>query len=266
MTVANRDADDHEKNISLSDTFDNFHTYNIDWNPDQITWSVDGQVGRTLKKSDTFNKTSNQYNYPQTPARIQLSLWPAGLSSNGGGTVAWAGGLIDWNSQDVKNNGYYYATVQEVNVQCYSPPSNTSESGNISYTYNNQAGTQDTVDITGNPTVLKSLLGTGTNMSAGDSSSSGAPSASSQPASVPGLSGAGTGGTSSEHGGDSGSGSGGSGGSSSSSAAAATGTGFSQGNTNNGKPKGNNAPAQNERVLQGSLFAGMMAVIGMLLL
>ena len=31
---------------------------------------------RTLNKNDTWNETSNRYDYPQTPSRIQFSLWP----------------------------------------------------------------------------------------------------------------------------------------------------------------------------------------------
>jgi len=38
-------------NISLSDTFNNYHTYEIDWTPDEITWKIDGQVGRSKKRS-----------------------------------------------------------------------------------------------------------------------------------------------------------------------------------------------------------------------
>ena len=58
----------------MSDTFEDFHDYEINWTPDEITWLVDGKVGRTVKKSDTFNKTSNQFDFPQTPARVQLSI------------------------------------------------------------------------------------------------------------------------------------------------------------------------------------------------
>ena len=77
---------------------------------------------RVKKKSETFNKTDNVYHYPQTPSRVQLSLWPAGLPSNGEGTVNWAGGLVDWDHPDIKSHGYYYATFDEVTIQCYDPP------------------------------------------------------------------------------------------------------------------------------------------------
>ena len=73
---------ENSANISgLSDTYDNWHTYVIDWTPDSITWSVDGVVGRVKTRNSTWNETSNIYNYPQTPARIQFSIWPGGNST-----------------------------------------------------------------------------------------------------------------------------------------------------------------------------------------
>ncbi|KZF24450.1 glycoside hydrolase family 16 protein, partial [Xylona heveae TC161] len=185
----------NEKNISVdSSTFDDYHTYEIDWTPDSITWSIDGQVGRTLDKNTTWNATANRYEFPQTPARIQLSLWPGGLASNGQGTIEWAGGLVDWNSQDIKNFGYDYAMVKEVNVECYQPPSGANVTGSKSYIYNSPAGTNDTVALTNDNTILKSFIATGTNMSADDSSSSASASASSKSTKsaapqVPGMSG-----------------------------------------------------------------------------
>jgi len=70
------DADENGKNLTVSkgDTFSDWHIYEVDWQPDQLTWSVDGTVMRKLEKSATFNKTDNQYHYPQTPARVELSL------------------------------------------------------------------------------------------------------------------------------------------------------------------------------------------------
>ncbi|SLM35302.1 cell wall glucanase [Lasallia pustulata] len=273
----------NEENLTVSDTFQNSHTYEVDWQPDELTWSIDGQAARTLKRSDTWNATDNRFHYPQSPARIQLSLWPAGLSSNGQGTVDWAGGLIDWNSADVKNNGYYYATITDVNVQCYDPPSGANVTGSKSYVYTSNAGTNNTVSLTNDNTILKSLLGTGTNMSADYSpSSSSASSASSatsgtasatsaaatsELATVPGLSGAGPG-TDGQRGTDSsGSGSGSSSGGSGSSVSSASGsasTSFVQGPST--VKTGGGASQGTERVLQGSLFAVLVAVVGMLVM
>lgn len=179
----------HSGNISSSDTYANWHTYEIDWQTDQITWSVDGQVGRVLKKSDTYNATSKRYEYPQTPARVQLSLWPGGLASNSPGTIAWAGGEIDWtNTADMKNPGYYYVQVQDVTVECYGPPSDAVIKGSKSYYYNSAAGMESNVVIGDNSTILASFVATGTNMSAKPDSSD----ANNNAETVPGLVGGGT--------------------------------------------------------------------------
>ncbi|KAL8831641.1 MAG: hypothetical protein Q9191_000755 [Dirinaria sp. TL-2023a] len=269
---------DNEKNLTVpgGDTFDSYHTYTINWQPDQLTWAVNGTVMRTLKKSDTFNSTTNQYHYPQTPARVQLSIWPAGLSKNGQGTVDWAGGLINWNSVDVQKNGYYYAMYKEVNVKCYDAPAGANVTGSKSYRYTSKDGINSSIAVTDDPTILKSLLGTGTDMDkdfpSASASASGSTHSATQVATVPGLTGAGPGtdGTrgGNGNGGSSGS-SGGGGGSGASSAAGSQSTGiggFSQGNGGKTKTDNNNAPPKSERILQGSVFAAVVAIVGMLVL
>jgi beta-glucanase (GH16 family) len=251
----------------LPNTLTTEHEYEIDWTPDQITWSIDGKEVRTQKKSDTWNATSNRFDYPQTPARVQLSLWPAGLPSNGEGTINWGGGLVDWSSQYM-TNGYYYAAFSEVKMECYDPPSGANVKGTVSYTYDDVAGTNDSVVIGNKPTVLKSLLGTGTNMSAEYPSASSSASDSAETsdvATVPGLTGAGPG-TNGQRGDNQSGGSGsnsGSGGSSGTQNPSSAPTGFVQGGGSNGS--GNGGTIQRpEKILQGSLFAVVVAVIGVL--
>ncbi|EGP92697.1 unnamed protein product [Zymoseptoria tritici ST99CH_1A5] len=176
--------------LKVSDTRQNTHTYEIDWTPDKVTWSIDGNVMRTLNRDDTYNETTKGYNFPQTPARVQLSLWPAGLPSNGEGTIEWAGGLVNWDSNYMQN-GYYYAMIKDVTVECYKPPSG---SGNgDAYYYTSVAGTEGDVQIGNNDTVLSSFLATGENPKFGGSSDTS--SASAQPTqqveTVPGISGGG---------------------------------------------------------------------------
>ncbi|KAI9755775.1 MAG: hypothetical protein M4579_004138 [Chaenotheca gracillima] len=277
---------DNEENITLSNTFENYHTYEIDWTPDQITWSIDGQVGRTKKKSETWNSTANRYDFPQTPARVQLSLWPAGLPSNGKGTVDWSGGQIQWDGENYSPPGYYYASVTEVDIQCYDPPDGARKSGSKSYIYDDEAGTNNTVEITGKQTVLKSLIGTGTNMSAelpkpksSGTASSDASATSLADVTIPGQKGGGGGGADGQRGGggssdsssgNSGSDSGSAGspvGSSPGSATSAAVTGFDQGTGSGSGSSPNSAPAPAvEKVLKGSIFAAMVAMAGMVLL
>ena len=106
-------SDGNEKNLSAPNTDSTWHTYTIDWQPDSLSWEVDGQVLRTLYRNETYNETAGQYHYPQTPSRVQFSLWPAGKAGNAQGTIEWAGGEIDWNSPYMQN-GYYYAMVKDV--------------------------------------------------------------------------------------------------------------------------------------------------------
>lgn len=170
-------TDDNSGNITnLSDTFNNFHDYEIRWTPDNIQWLVDGQVGRTVNRKDHWNATSNQWSFPQTPARVQISIWPGGLASNAPGTIAWAGGEIDWNAPDIQNAGYFYATFESVTVDCYNATSGLGSNSGTSYTYSNIAGTNNTVVDGNKRTNLASLEGTGTDMDAGKPDTSSAAS------------------------------------------------------------------------------------------
>ena len=204
-----------------------------------------------MKKSDTYNETSKVYQYPQTPARLQLSLWPAGQASNAQGTIDWAGGEIDWDSEDIKNQGYYSATYGSVNVQCYDPPTDAaSSSGNSSYVYTDDTALESDVAITSNSTVLSSLGATGLDPSLGASSSSSSANSTGSSDSMPTGSNGGAGGMGGSSSSSSSSDSSSDGGSSTSSAASPTGT--------------NGAPGQ-ERVLQSSLFAILVAVVALVM-
>jgi hypothetical protein len=70
-----------------------------------------------------------------------LSIWPGGASSQAPGTIAWAGGGINWDSPDIQSSGYYYMQVSKVEVECYNPPSGTPTdgSGGVSYIYNSDS-------------------------------------------------------------------------------------------------------------------------------
>lgn len=239
-------------NISVDgeDTFNDWHTYEIDWTPEKVDWIVDGSIQRTLKKADTYNETSKQYQFPQTPSRLQMSLWPAGQASNAQGTIDWAGGEIDWNSEDIKNVGYDYATIGEVSVKCYDPPSDAKNNGDKAYLYTNKAAMESDIETTDNSTVLGSLGATGLDMDLGASSSSSSSNTTSASNSIPtgkgGSGGMAANGTSET-----------TGTSTSDGAASTTSSGFSQGTTT----KDSGAAGQNERVLSGSLFGVLVALV-----
>lgn len=252
--------DDNEINATISsDSFENYHTYEIDWTPDAVTWYLDGKSVRVLNKDQTYNATTKQFMFPQTPARLELSLWPGGLASNAQGTIEWAGGEIDWNSQDMQNPGYYYAIFSNVSITCYDPPSGANVQGNNAYIYTNSALTNNTVEIVNNSTVLANFADTGLNMTAGASTStaSAASSSSTVADSIPGQSG-----------GDAAHGAGDSSSSSTSTAtsssASATSTSFNQG-SGSGTTKTGTASV-NENMFQSSIFAVLVAVVALVAL
>jgi len=102
-----------QTHTGLTDTYANYHNYTIDWRPDTLTFLIDGKVVRTVQKTDSH--------YPNTPSRIQLSLWPAGIPSSPPGTVEWAGGMINWNDPDYVSAGHFYMLVKSVSIQCADP-------------------------------------------------------------------------------------------------------------------------------------------------
>ncbi|KAH8423247.1 putative cell wall glucanase (Utr2) [Aspergillus melleus] len=241
-----------------SSTFDDWHEYEIDWKPEAITWSVDGKVKRTLTRESTWNETGNRYEFPQTPSRMQLSLWPAGQASNAEGTIEWAGGEIDWDSEDIKDKGYYYAQYNDITVECYDPPKDTDKSGNKSYVLTNKDGLDSSIKITNNDTVLASFGATGLDPDVKPSKSGSSTSSSATGNTVPENRG-GSGnepGNSNSTSTDSGSDS-----SSSGSSDSSSGSGFSQGGDDDSSSDSNGAFSPNERVLRSSLFAVLVAVV-----
>ncbi|KAJ2933066.1 hypothetical protein H1R20_g4047, partial [Candolleomyces eurysporus] len=132
----------------LSDTYSNYHDFTIDWQPDTLSWAIDGKVVRTIKRSDTIDPATGIVRYPTTPSRIQLSIWPAGIPGSAAGTVEWAGGMIDWNHPDYKDAGQFYILVKSVSVKCSNLPSLVSSSNSTAanitsyvYTGNGTNGT-----------------------------------------------------------------------------------------------------------------------------
>lgn len=253
-------------NISASNTESTVHTYTIDWQQDYVSWAVDDKILRTMYRNETYNSTTGQYHFPQSPSRIQLSLWPAGLASNGQGTIDWAGGEISWSSPYMQN-GYYYAMIQDITVECYDPPSGYHNNGNKAYYYTTSAGTNDTVAIGNNNTILASFYATGdkpnydpnasTSKSASASGTKTASSSASSSAAdietVPGVSGAGSRGDTGSSGSDTSSSASASAASSTATSSSSDGTGsssFSQGSASSSGDSNDGA-----RVVAGSLVA-----------
>ncbi|KAJ7185785.1 glycoside hydrolase family 16 protein [Mycena filopes] len=141
----------------LTDTFSNYHDYTIDWQQDQLNFLIDGKVVRTIKKSDTM--ANGVAEYPSTPARIQLSIWPAGTASSAAGTVQWSGGLIDYNDPDYVSAGHFYALLNSVNITCADPSPLASDvtgyvyGANVSTNTPSVALTNHTTNLNGAPSL-----------------------------------------------------------------------------------------------------------------
>ena len=223
---------------------------------------------RTLDKETTWNETANRYSYPQTPCQVQLSLWPGGLASNGEGTIEWAGGLVTWDDPSMIN-GYYYASFDSVEMQCYDPPPGAREDGKKSYVYTDTSMTNASIEITDDDHILKSFLASGIDMDKGDGTDEDKPQTS-DVATIPGLTGAGPGSSNNQHdnGTSSSSGTDDSGnpmqGTVVATGSGSSATGFVQ------DPDSDSGAAHiggnSEHVLQGSLFAVVVAIIGLCVL
>lgn len=152
----------NSRNITTNNTYENFHEISMEWTEDEINWSVDGVIGRTLRREDTYNATSGDYMFPQTPSRVQLSLWPGGAHDNAIGTINWAGGMIDWDAPDFEDPGYLYAILDSIEIECYDPPAGTKITGDQVYIFNSSTDfSKRSIEITDDRTYLANLLSTG---------------------------------------------------------------------------------------------------------
>jgi len=174
--------------------------------------------------------------------------------------------LINWDSQDIQQNGYYYAQFESVTVDCFNATSPPGTNLHTSYYYDNAAGTNNTVVDSDKPTILESLLGTGTNMSAALPSGASASSVATVPGNGNGT--AGPGGTEPQNNSTSSDGSQQSsspsdGSTGTAAGSAPTGTGFSQGGGGGSSTKSAGAKLLIDRgsnSLGGSVFAVIVAV------
>lgn len=139
---------DRGANLTNPGSQDDFHTYSIDYTADHITWSIDGQVLRTLTP-----QTADPGQYPQTPMQLKIGSWVSTqpyhiprafanrLSQAGGdpsepaGTIAWAGGPIDYTK------GPFTFTVKSIKAIDYST--------GTSYSYGDTSGTWQSIKSSG---------------------------------------------------------------------------------------------------------------------
>jgi Glycosyl hydrolases family 16 len=131
-----------------------FHTYAVNWGKDTTTWSIDGQVVRTLNFADAVGGT----NYPQTPMNIRIGNWVAGDPKNSAGTIQWAGGLTDFSQ------GPFNMVVKSVKVVNANP--------GMSYKYSDQSGTWQSIQVLTVEATAQSAASNGSTVGLGASSNS----------------------------------------------------------------------------------------------
>jgi beta-glucanase (GH16 family) len=110
---------------------DVFHTYTVKWTKDQMIWSVDGNVVRTLNYADAQGGAR----FPQTPMDIRIGIWAGGDSGNGQGTIDWAGGLTDYSKAP------FSMYIKSVTIKNDNPAQ--------SYSYNGNSGNADSIQVNG---------------------------------------------------------------------------------------------------------------------
>lgn len=122
---------DRESYVAMANSQEDFHNYTIVWTKETVEWMIDGSVVRTLNYADA----NGGDNYPQTPMRVKLGIWAGGDSSNGEGTIEWAGGETDYS------DGPFTAYVKSVSITNYNPASE--------YTYSDTSGSYDSITLSG---------------------------------------------------------------------------------------------------------------------
>jgi len=131
-----------QKESISNDSYSNYHDYTINWQENQLDFSIDGNVVRSVKKTDTLDP-SGIPEFPTTPARVQISIWPAGINTSAPGTVQWAGGMINWSDPDYSAaGGHFAAVVNSVKIKCGTSSNTTVPNTPRSYVYsgNNSQG------------------------------------------------------------------------------------------------------------------------------
>lgn len=105
-----------------------FHTYTIEWTSEQITWTINGAVVRTLLSNDW-------HGFPQSPMNIRMGVWAGGDPTNNPGTIQWAGGETNYAA------GPYPMLIKSVNVEDYSTGD--------AYEYTDRSGTWQSIKAHG---------------------------------------------------------------------------------------------------------------------
>ena len=155
---------------------DGFNTYAIDWTANQITWSVNGAIVRTLTPSST-----NGYPYPQTPMMIKLGSWSGGDPSNPVGTIRESQFLLSKTSMKLMIRNIEWATGGSGITTNYAAGPYTMQVKSIAVT-DYSTGSQYTYSGTEGTWQSITAVGGTVNSNGGSGSSGSASQAAAQPA------------------------------------------------------------------------------------
>lgn len=108
-----------------------YHNYTSYWDKDRLEWWIDGSLVRTVNYSEPL--TVYGKNYPQTPCKVKVSLWPVGIKGQTTGNLEWGGGYVNWT--DVP----FTMSVQRIRVQDF-------HSGK-EYEYQGHTGTYESINV-----------------------------------------------------------------------------------------------------------------------
>lgn len=115
--------------VPVEDPMEEFHTYSLDWTPQELKWIIDGEIVRTLRYEEAVGGS----NFPQTPMQVKLGNWAGGGPGQPEGTVLWAGGETDFEQ------GPFTMVVRRVSVTNYNPAER--------YEYGDRTGSWESIRV-----------------------------------------------------------------------------------------------------------------------
>lgn len=85
---------------------------------------------------------------------MQLAIWASGIDGTAEGTVQWGGGMVDWEADDYTSNGYYWAELKSITLECADEGLNTTHG----YVYTGLDGSNVPVSFSISPTFSPARL------------------------------------------------------------------------------------------------------------
>lgn len=128
----NRDGRHAATNVTGS-----FHNYTVKWTSRSISWAIDGREFRVEGR----NPHDAGDTYPQTPARIKLGTWVAGVPTYPAKTLEWAGGKTDLNEAP------FIAQVKRITITDFAGGEDMPQKRAKHYEYANRNGTWQSINV-----------------------------------------------------------------------------------------------------------------------